>query len=278
MNLLYKQTHGSDGFMLTVTDNLKADEEPGIGSQKATNWMKDRPASVSRSAGSVRPPQFSSPDNLCLSFFLSSFLSFVCVFLSFSSLFLCFDTVTLHPTISGFGQLHIPSCLGIFLTMLNPSLAFVYRNWQHLSFVLIPFYYYSPNISSLSGQHFFFFSSSCLWCSWMSSVSVWKPKQINKNRKIFFFATNNKDYGEKKNEILYILAIRSSSDFIDPSLPFFLQCAMSCYKYYLLFNQTKHEAGSVFFSLSALLCVTLDVVASWQCLIILNERRVYFLK
>lgn len=251
MNLLYKQTHGSDGFMLTVTDNLKADEEPGIGSQKATNWMKDRPASVSRSAGSVRPPQFSSPDNLCLSFFLSSFLSFVCVFLSFSSLFLCFDTVTLHPTISGFGQLHIPSCLGIFLTMLNPSLAFVYRNWQHLSFVLIPFYYYSPNISSLSGQHFFFFSSSCLWCSWMSSVSVWKPKQINKNRKISFLQPTIKTMEKRKTKYYTFWPSGRRQTLLTRLFLFFfsVRCLVINIIYFLIRQNTKLDRFSFLFRL-----------------------------
>jgi hypothetical protein len=109
-------------------------------------------ASVSRSAGSVRPPQqFSSQDNLCLSFFLLFFL------------FLCFDTVTLRPTISGFLSF-ISSCWKLFCNVEVPLLhLFTGTDNIFLSF----FFYYSPNFSSLRVS----ISWSCLWPR-LSSVSV----------------------------------------------------------------------------------------------------------
>jgi hypothetical protein len=159
---------------------------------------------------------------------------------------------------------------------LNPSLAFVYRNWQHLSFVLIPFYYYSLNISSLSGQHFFFFSSSCLWYSWMSSVSVWKPKQINKNRKISFLQPTIKTMEKRKTKYYTFWPSGRRQTLLTRLFLFFfsVRCLVINIIYFLIRQNTKLDRFSFLFRLC---CVTLDVVASWQCLIILNERRVYFL-
>ena len=137
LNIMYKQTHGRR-FILTVTDNLKAEEESGIGSQKATNWTKE-PASVSRSAGSVRPPQqFSSQDNLCLSFFFS-----FCFCVSILWLFVRPSRVSSASSRSA----------GNFLWCWTPS--WICLQEEHLSFVLIPFL--------LFAQFFLPFGLAFLW-------------------------------------------------------------------------------------------------------------------
>jgi hypothetical protein len=58
-------------YILTVTDNLKADEELGIGSQKATNWMKEPHMSADPP---VQSDHHSSSVYKIISAFLSSFL------------------------------------------------------------------------------------------------------------------------------------------------------------------------------------------------------------
>lgn len=131
-------------------------------------------ASVSRSAGSVRPPQqFSLQDNLCLSFFFSCFL--------------CLDTVTLRPTISGFLSF-ISSCWKIFCDVEVPLLhLFTGTDNIFLSF----FFFYSPNFSSLRVS----ISWRCLWPTVVICFCL-KKKQTNTTE-------NNQQRlgsGEKKKE------------------------------------------------------------------------------